>query len=210
MDGEAHRPLRVEGTPYALLRHLTLPVVAVTSSIDGGGNGMIANGAQRASLVPALPRISLYINRTNRTHDIVYRTGALAVHLLRRDQFDLIYGLGFRSGRDHDKLKDLETHVGETGVPLLGDCIAAFDCRVVNAMHAGAATFFLADVVHVREGRPGEVMTSEFFRANLPEPRLRQYETLLVEAQERLLHMDQSIDRTPWPGPVAEVRAPGS
>lgn len=208
-EAPRHRPLRVEGTPYALLRHLTLPVVAVTSSIEGRGNGMIANGAQRASLIPTVPRISLYINRTNFTHDIVYRTGALAVHLLRRDQYELIYGLGFRSGRSHDKLRDLETHTGETGVPLLADCLAAFDCRVVNAMDAGAATFFLADVVHVREGRPGEVMTSEYFRANLPEDRLREYDTQLVEAQEKLLAMDTGIDRTPWPGPTASVGSAG-
>ncbi len=200
-----HRPLRIEGTPYALLRHLTLPVVAVTSSLDGRGNGMIANGAQRGSLVPTLPRISLYINSTNLTHDFVYRTGALGVHLLRRDQWDVIYGLGFRSGRDHDKLRDLATRTAVTGVPLLADCLAAFYCRVVNAMNAGAATFFLADVVAVHEGTPGDVMTSEYFRANLPTERLREYETLLVEAQERLLGMDHTVDRSPWPGPDAQT-----
>lgn len=205
MEDREHRPLQVEGTPYALLRHLTLPVVAVTSSLEGRGNGMIANGAQRGSLVPTLPRISLYINKTNLTHDYVYRTGALGVHLLRRDQWDVIYGLGFRSGRQHDKLDAVETRKAVTGVPLLADCMAAFDCRVVNAMNAGAATFFLADVVDVRAGQPGEVMTSEFFRANLPADRLREYETLLVEAQERLLGMDHSIDRSPWPGPVAQT-----
>jgi flavin reductase (DIM6/NTAB) family NADH-FMN oxidoreductase RutF len=205
MEAEGHRPLRVEGTPYALLRHLTLPVVAVTSSLEGRGNGMIANGAQRASLIPTMPRISLYINRTNLTHDNVYRTGALAVHLLRRDQLELVYRLGFRSGRDHDKLADIDTRPATTGVPLLADCLAAFDCRVVNAMHAGAATFFLADVVEVREGTAGDVMTSEWFRENLPAERLRQYETLLVHAQEKLQTMDLSVDRSPWPGPSASV-----
>src|SRR5690606_41870815 len=98
---------------------------------------------------------------------------------------------------------------GDRGVPLRAACFAALECRVVNAMNAGAATYFLADVVHVREGRPGEVMTSEYFRANLPEDRLRRYETLLVEAQEKLLAMDTGIDRTPWPGPTASVGSAG-
>lgn len=206
MDEASHRPLQIEGTPYGMLRHLTLPVVAVTSCRRGRGNGMIANSAQRASLIPTQPRISLYINRTNLTHDVVYATGALGIHLLRRDQFELIYALGFRSGRDHDKLRDIDTEPGETGVPLLKDCLAAFDCRVVNTMNAGAATFFLADVVHVREGRMDDVMTSEYFRASLPPDRLREYETLLVLAQEKLRGMDHAIDRTAWPGPTASVR----
>lgn len=204
MAGE-HRELRIEGTPYALLRHLTLPVVAVTSSLEGRANGMISNGAQRASLIPTVPRISVIINKTNLTHDFVYRTGALGLHLLRRDQYELIYGLGFRSGRDHDKLAGLAAARALTGVPLLEDCLAAFDCRVVNAMDAAGATLFLADVVAVRAGSDGELMTSEYFRDHLPLERKRQYETLLVQAQERLLAMAPAVRREPWPGPTAKV-----
>jgi flavin reductase (DIM6/NTAB) family NADH-FMN oxidoreductase RutF len=205
MAAGPHRELRTEGTPYQLLRLLTLPVVAVTSSLDGRANGMIANGAQRGSLVPSMPRISLYINKTNHTHDIVYRTGALGLHLLRRDQWELIYSLGFRSGRAVEKLAGLELNRGPTGVPLLVDCLAGFDCRVVNAMDAGGATFFLADVVEVLDGQPGDVMTSDYFRENLPLERKRMYETLLVEAQERLMTMSPAVDRRPWPGPSAST-----
>lgn len=196
-----HRELRTDGTPYELLRYLTLPVVAVTSSIEGRGNGMIANSAQRASLVPAVPRISLYINKTNLSHDNVFRTGALGLHLLRRDQWELIYALGFRSGRDGQKLSGMELKEGLTGVPLLAECRAAFDCRVVNAMDAGGATFFLADVVEVRDGTPGEIMDSQYFRENLPPEKKRLYETLLVEAQEKLNRMSTALSREVWPGP---------
>jgi flavin reductase (DIM6/NTAB) family NADH-FMN oxidoreductase RutF len=205
MEEREHRQLQVAGTPYSLLRYMTLPVVAVTSSLEGRGNGMIANGAQRGSLVPTLPRISLYINKTNFTHDLVYRTGVLGVHLLRNDQWDLIYGLGFRSARQVDKLAEIETRRGVTGVPMLMDCRAAFECRVVNAMDGGGSTFFLADVVDVVEGQVGEVMTSEYFRENLPPDRKRIYETLLVQAQERLLSLPRTISREPWPGPTARA-----
>jgi flavin reductase (DIM6/NTAB) family NADH-FMN oxidoreductase RutF len=41
---------------YLMLRHLTSPVVAITSAAEGRKNGMIANSAQRASLVPTSPR----------------------------------------------------------------------------------------------------------------------------------------------------------
>jgi flavin reductase (DIM6/NTAB) family NADH-FMN oxidoreductase RutF len=166
---------------------------------------MIANGAQRGSLVPTMPRVSLYINKTNLTHDIVYNTGALGLHLLRRDQWQLIYHLGFQSGRDVQKLDGLELRRATTGVPLLADCLAGFDCRVVNTMDAGGATFFLADVVEVLAGQPGNVMSSDYFRENLPPDRKRMYETLLVEAQEKLMRMSPEVERTAWPGPSAST-----
>jgi len=194
--------LRIEGTPYALLRHLTLPVVALTASEAGRANAMIANSAQRASLVPSVPRVSVYISKANHSHDLVYRSGVLGLHLLRRDQWELIWRLGFQSGRDVDKLAGMETATRETGCPLLVDMLSAFDCRVVNAMDAGAATFFLADVVAYIEGAGGEVMTSEYFRAHMPADKLRIYEARLAAAMEVLEPLAGRVDRRVWPGPI--------
>lgn len=188
---------------YALLRHLTLPIVALTTSADGVRNGMIANSAQRASLVPAVARISVYISKTNLTHDMVYRSGLLGVHLLRRDQWDVIWTLGLQSGRDTDKLAALEVSAGETGCPMLVDKLAAFECRVVNAMDAGAATFFLGDIVAVSGDGSGDVMTSEYFRRHMPEDRKRVYEAKLLEAQAMQAEMARNVYRKAWPGPVA-------
>src|SRR5437016_9603626 len=42
---------------YQLLRNLTSPVVAITSERGGKRNGMIADSAVRASIVPAIPRV---------------------------------------------------------------------------------------------------------------------------------------------------------
>src|SRR4051812_38472049 len=99
---------------------------------------MISNSAQRASLVPSSPRISVYISKTNFSHDLVYASGILGIHLLRTSQWDLIWQLGLQSGRDTDKLRGLDVRVGATGCPLLVDVRAALECRVVNAMDAGA------------------------------------------------------------------------
>lgn len=187
---------------YSLLRHLTLPVVAVTTSAGGKRNGMIANSAQRASLVPSVPRISLYVSKTNYTHDLIYASGVLGLHLLRNDQWEVIWRLGLQSGRDVDKLEGFELRVGETGCPLLVDVRAAFECRVVNAMDAGAATFFLADIVSVAEGPPAPVMTSEYFRAHMPEDKRRIYEARLAATQRILEPLAREVSRAPWPGPT--------
>jgi flavin reductase (DIM6/NTAB) family NADH-FMN oxidoreductase RutF len=186
---------------YELLRHLTLPLAAVTTSARGRRNGMIVNSAQRASLVPALARISVYISKPNFSHDLVHDSGLFAVHLLRRDQWDVIRALGLRSGRDvADKLEGLDTRTGVTGIPLLTDVIAGFECRVVNAMDAGAATFFLGDVVAVQSGPPGEVMTSTHFRSHAPADLLEEYESRLKHAQEMLEPLAGDVQAAGWTG----------
>lgn len=190
---------------YQLLRHLTLPVAAITTAARGRRNGLIVNSAQRASLVPSLARISVYISKPNFSHDLVYDSGVFGVHLIRTDQWHVIRALGLRSGRDvADKLADLDVRTGTTGCPLLTDVIAAFECRVVNAMDAGAATFFLGDVVDVRRGAAGEVMTSSHFRANAPADLLREYESRLEYAQQILEPMSRDVRPSLWPGPSAQ------
>ena len=188
---------------YTLLRNLTSPVVAITTAAGGRRNGLIVNSAQRASLVPSIPRLSMYISKPNLTHDMIYGSGVFALHLLRTDQFDLIWHLGLQSGRDVDKLASLKTAVGVTGCPLLEDCMAGFECKVVNAMDTGAATFFLGEVVNVLEGKPGAIMTSEYFRDHMDEARRLQYEANLRAAQTYLEEMTRQVDRTRiWPGPM--------
>ena len=194
---------RLEGTPYPLLRQLTLPIVAVTTSAAGQRNGFIVNSAQRASLVPTIARISLYVSKPNFSHDLVYRSGLFGIHLLRTDQWDVIERLGTFSARDvPDKLAAFDTRPGATGCPMLTDVIAAFECRVVNAMDAGGATFFLGEVVDVVENRAADVMTSTYFREHAPAALKQKYEEGLARAQQILEPLSHSIALTPWPGAV--------
>jgi flavin reductase (DIM6/NTAB) family NADH-FMN oxidoreductase RutF len=189
---------------YIQLRHLTTPIVAVTSSAEGRRNGMIANSAQRASLVPSIPRISIYISKTNFTHDLVYRSGVIGIHLLRTDQWELIWHLGLQSAREVDKLKTVDHLIGKSGTPMLRDCLTGYECRVINAMDAGASTFFLSDVTAVHEGRQGDVMTSEYFRANISEERRQQYEGRLIAVQGQLEKLAGKVERKIWAGPTAK------
>src|SRR5206468_2437277 len=78
---------------YQLLRNLTSPVVAITCQRAGTRNGMIADSAIRATIVPAIPRVSVYIHNFNFSHDLIFETGHFVLHLLRDDQFELIHQL---------------------------------------------------------------------------------------------------------------------
>src|SRR5438876_11074737 len=102
---------------YQLLRNLTSPVVAITAERHGKENGMISDAAVRASIVPTVPRLSVYVHKFNFSHDMIYETGRFALHLLHTKQFDVVRRLGFFSGRDQDKLWGIARRVGTLGVP---------------------------------------------------------------------------------------------
>ena len=187
---------------YQLLRNLTSPVVAITSEHEGKHNGMIIDSAIRASIVPTVPRLAVFIHKFNVSHDLIFRGGRFVLHLLRRDQFDLIHRLGFVHGTDHDKLAGVPHRLGRLGAPVLNECYAHFECRIVNAMDTGSSTCFLADVVEVGYGAApepqGEVMTAAYFRANLPAAWLDEYRTLLAAAQQFALERSGDIEPLVW------------
>jgi flavin reductase (DIM6/NTAB) family NADH-FMN oxidoreductase RutF len=189
---------------YQLLRHLTSPLVAITSEPGGKRNGMISDAAIRASIVPTVPRLSVYVHKFNYSHDLIYDTGRFVLHLLHTKQFDLIHQLGFFSGRDRDKLADIPHRPGTLGAPVLDDCHAHFECRIVNAMDTGSSTCFLGDVVAVGFGSAtapqGEVMTAAYFRANLPAEWRRDYERQLKAAQDFALARSRDVKPVIWPG----------
>ena len=200
---------------YQLLRNLTSPVVAITSERAGKRNGMISDSAVRASIVPEIPRISVYIHKFNLSHDLIFDTGRFALHLLRNDQFDLIHRLGFTSGRARDKLADVPHRPGTLGVPVLDECYAHFECRVANVMDTGSSTCFLGDVVEVGYGAStgprGTVMTAAHFRTNMPPQWREEYETLLAAAQRFAAERSRDIKpvyRAPPPAASGRAAAP--
>jgi len=191
---------------YQLLRNLTSPVVAITCEHGGKRNGMILDSAIRASIVPTIPRVAMFVHKFNASHDMIFASGRLALHLLRRDQFELIHQLGFFHRTEKDKLADIPHHQGRSGVPVLDECYAHFEGRVVNAMDSGSSTCFLCDIDVVGFGAndapaPGaEVMTAAYFRANLPAAWRDDYVRLLGVAQEFARERSKDIRAVEWPG----------
>jgi flavin reductase (DIM6/NTAB) family NADH-FMN oxidoreductase RutF len=109
------------------------------------------------------------------------------------------------SGRTRDKLVEVPHRMGRLGAPVLDDCYAHFECRVVNVMDTGSSTCFLGDVMDVGYGaasRPqGEVMTAGYFRANMPAPWRKDYEAHLVAAQRFAEERSGDIRPVVWGKP---------
>ena len=191
---------------YQLLRNLTSPVVAITAERRGKENGMISDAAVRASIVPSLPRLSVYIHKFNYSHDMIYETGRFGLHLLHTQQFDIVRRLGFFSGRDLDKLAGIPHHRGTLGVPVLDECFAHFECSVVNVMDTGSSTLFLGDVMAVGCGSTaslepqGALLTAAYFRSKMPTEWRQEYEAKLKEAQQIAAETSRHLKPVVWKG----------
>ncbi len=189
---------------YQLLRNLTSPVVAVTAERRGKANGMISDAAVRASIVPSVPRLSVYIHKFNYSHDMIFETGRFGLHLLHTKQLDIVRRLGFFSGRDQDKLAGIPHHRGKLGVPVLDECFAHFECNVANVMDTGSSTLFLGDVVAVGCGAAaglepkGELLTASYFRNTMPAEWRLEYEAKLRDAQQIAAEMSRTIKPVVW------------
>lgn len=170
---------------YELMRHLTSPIVAITAAHDGRVNGQIVNSAGRASLIPSVPRVMVWLAKYHLTHDVVLASGAFAMHILRTEQLKLVHRLGFRTGRDGAKLQDGEWRTLKSGSPVLRQCYGYFDCRVFRTLDMGPSTLVIGSVLEAGQGEgEGAVLTSPHWRANMPEEWREEFEAQLAEAQQ--------------------------
>lgn len=183
---------------YQILRNLSSPLVAVTTRRGEKLNGMIANSAIRASLVPGRQRVAFYVFKRHLTHEILAETGRFVLHLLAQDQWDEIGALGFRSGREGDKLASLEYDLTDAGLPVLQGSVAWMECRVVNVMDAGASTFFMGEVERMERGEGETIMEGEFLRSHMPGEWQEPYRRNLREAQQWAARHEPELDDRPW------------
>lgn len=146
-ESESAMPNVLPSDVAPMLRGLSAPLAAVSTRHGDIVNAQIAVAITTASILPQRPRIIVQLYHTNYTCELVAASGVLAVNFLAPDQLELVWRLGMRSGRDADKLADVDYAGGVTGSPILAGGFGYLDCRVVNAMDGGDLTAFLADVV---------------------------------------------------------------
>ncbi|MEE9455598.1 MAG: flavin reductase, partial [bacterium] len=136
----------------------------VTSCADGKANGQIANTVIQVTADPA--RIAVALNKENLTHEYVSRSGVFGVSVLDKETPTPFIGLfGFKSGRDVDKLAEVEHKEGSSGCPVVTEnALAVIEAGVVGTLDVGTHTIFVGDVVAGEVLRDGEPLTYAYYR----------------------------------------------
>lgn len=139
-------PVNPDDLRSAMRRWVT-GVTVVTTQYNGVRHGMTVNSFTSISLDPPLILVSL--EQTTRTHALVKTSGILGVTILSSHQQEISDCFAGRHTEHKDRFENLATHILSTGVPLISEGLAFFDCRVVSTFDAGTHTLFIAEVLAV-------------------------------------------------------------
>lgn len=145
---------------------ITYGMYVVSSHLDDKLNGQIANTVFQVCAEP--PRIAVSINKGNLTHEYISKSGALAVSVLDEPTPMTFIGLfGFKSGRDVDKLSQVQYKKGTTGCPLVTEnALAVLEGKVTGSADASTHTIFIADLVAGEVLKEGTPLTYAFYHEN--------------------------------------------
>jgi flavin reductase (DIM6/NTAB) family NADH-FMN oxidoreductase RutF len=157
----------------ALFDRLDTTACVVTTAHAGQPAGCLVTYVTPASVTAARPRLLVLTSHENLTHELVERSGVLAVHPLARGQEEWVRHFGFQSGRTVDKFAGLAWQPGETGAPLLADAIGWLEGRVLDSMDCGDHTARLVDPLAAALHDPDAVplRAAEIYALGLGDPR---------------------------------------
>jgi flavin reductase (DIM6/NTAB) family NADH-FMN oxidoreductase RutF len=139
-------------------------VWVVTAASAERRGGLLATWVSPASIDDTRPRVMVGISPSHFTGELITESRSFALHLLRRDQASLGLSFAIGSGRDRDKFAQIPFVPSEsTGAPLLAECLAWLDCRVVAQLPTGDRIYYWAEVIDGQEQEMGEPLREREF-----------------------------------------------
>jgi flavin reductase (DIM6/NTAB) family NADH-FMN oxidoreductase RutF len=126
---------------------LSYGLFVLTAKDGQKDNGCIINTAVQITAQPL--RISIAVNKTNLTHDIIVKTGEFNISILAESApFRIFEQFGFHSGRDTDKFAEAvygdRADNGIRYVPEHTNCVIS--AKAFHSYDCGTHTVFMADV----------------------------------------------------------------
>lgn len=129
----------------AALKRLSYGVYVVSACRGGEINAMTVRMISQVASRPL--RLAVSIAKRRHTHAFITESRVFAINILAKGQ-EMIGGhFGLRTGRHVDKFAGIEYSIGETGCPILDECSAFMECRVVDSVDLGNCTLFIAEPI---------------------------------------------------------------
>jgi flavin reductase (DIM6/NTAB) family NADH-FMN oxidoreductase RutF len=131
----------------SVFRLIDREVWIVTATALNSRGGLLASWVMQTSLDPNRPMVAAGIASNHFTAELIDAAGSFGLHLIAENQIELALQFALQSGRDFDKLAGLELRPNAAGAPILAECVAWLDCRVVSCFDTGDRRYYWADVV---------------------------------------------------------------
>lgn len=148
--------------------NLTYGLFILTSSFEGKDNGCVINTAGQVTSEPN--RISIAVNKTNYTHEMILKSGKFNISILSEDaKFDIFKHFGFASGRDTDKFENFENcKRSSNGIFYITDGTNAYiSATVEQTVDLGSHTLFIARVEDMEVLSNTPSATYSFYQSNI-------------------------------------------
>lgn len=139
----------MENVEMPKVRKVTCGVYLIGVKAEGRTNGMTAAWVTQVSMVP--PMICVSINKRHFTGELIEKARCFSVNVLSEECRSIAVRCGFGSGREVDRLSDLDVTYMRTGAPVLKQCAAFMDCELRHTADAGDHRIFIGEVVESGE-----------------------------------------------------------
>jgi len=117
-------------------------VTVVTTGGEAGLHGLTANAVASLSLNP--PLVLVAVDKRAHSLDFLKKNRCFAVNILRLDQEEISRRFATPGPKDFTGI-DITT--ATTAAPILSDCLAFVDCRVVDVLPGGDHEIFVGEIV---------------------------------------------------------------
>jgi flavin reductase (DIM6/NTAB) family NADH-FMN oxidoreductase RutF len=124
------------------------PVVLLTTARNGKANVMTMSWHTMIDFEP--PIVGCVVSNRNLTFNILKATKECVINIPTVDLAGKVVGCGNTSGRDIDKFKTFgltTAAASKVDAPLINECYANLECRIVDARMAPKYNFFILEVI---------------------------------------------------------------
>ena len=139
-----------------VIQQMTYGIYVLTTSFEEEINGMIASWVSQVSYEPPLIMAAIHPHRYS--HHLLEQSGNFALHIVHKRQSDFL--IRFKDPDPRTKFSSIQWTRGQTGCPILNDCMAYVECEVKASYAPGNHTLFIGEIVHAHLKSKGTPFTS--------------------------------------------------
>ena len=124
------------------------PVVLLTRALNGKAKVMTLSWHTMIDLEP--PIVGCVVSNRNFTFNVLKATKECVINIPTVELAGKVVGCGNTSGRDIDKFKTFgltTAAASKVNAPLINECYANLECRIVDARMAAKYNFFILEVI---------------------------------------------------------------
>jgi flavin reductase (DIM6/NTAB) family NADH-FMN oxidoreductase RutF len=122
-------------------------------------NGFTASWVMQSSFQP--PLIVNCVRSDSKSHTMLKNSGVFSLSFLESGQKEIAQKFFKPQRLVGNKFEDIDCELGETGCPILKDCLGYIECQVVGTVEQGDHTVFVAEVIAAKVHREGEPLLLE-------------------------------------------------